>query len=166
MALTKDVLYRRVGSEGVHQPIAAPLGAAVTVYRNSIALLSAGVGATQGYLKNASSPASGDIVIGMVGEIAGGTAAQTGPGIIGNGTDGGVIINCETGSFLLASGTGADALTETNAGATVYVIDEVTVGLTNGGSTRPVAGTMLPLTPDIPTGFVPVKLNGVAGQGA
>lgn len=161
MAVTQDQLPRRVGSEGVHQPIAAGLGATVTVYRNTIALLDG----TTKFLKNASSPAATDIVIGMIGEIAGGTASQTGPGITGTSTSGAVLINCETGTFLLASGTGADALVAADAGATVYVVDEVTVGKTNGGSSRPTAGTMLPITPDMPSGFVPVKLNGVAGQG-
>lgn len=162
MAVTTDQLYRRVGAEGVHQPIGVGLGATVTVYRNTIALLDG----TTKWLKNAATPAATDIIIGMVGEIAGGTAAQTGPGITGTSTAGAVLINCETGTFLLASGTGADALVAADAGATVYVVDEVTVGKTNGGSSRPTAGTMMPLTPDMPTGYVPVKLNGVAGQGA
>jgi hypothetical protein len=52
MAITSDQLYRRVGSEGVHQPIGAGLGATVTVYRNTIALLDG----TTKFLKNADSP--------------------------------------------------------------------------------------------------------------
>ncbi len=162
MAVTSDQLYRRVGAEGVHQPIAAGLTNAVTVYRNTIALLDG----TTRYLKNADTPASTDVIIGMIGGVAGGTIADTGQGITGGATSGAVIVDCETGSFLLASGTGADALTEADAGNNVYVVDSITVGRTNGGSTRPVAGVMLPNDVTTPTGYVAVKLAGVAGQGA
>jgi hypothetical protein len=162
MAVTSDQLYRRVGAEGVHQPIAAGLKATVTVYRNTIALLAA----SGRYLKNADTPAATDIVIGMIGGVAGGTIADTGQGITGGATDGAVIVDCDTGSFLLASGTGADALTEANAGSNVYVVDSITVGATDGSGTRPVAGVMLPNDITTPTGYVAVKLAGVAGQGA
>mgnify|MGYP001555921721 CR=1 FL=1 len=47
-----------------------------------------------------------------------------------------------TGSFFLFGGTSADALTEANVGGPVYLIDEKTVGATNGSSTRPVAGVL------------------------
>lgn len=161
MTVTSDQLYRRVGAEGVHEPIAAGVKATVTVYRNTIALL-----ASSGrYLKNADTPAATDIVIGMIGDVAGGTAANSGQGITGGSTDGAVIVNCYTGSFLLASGTGADALTEANAGSNVYVVDSITVGATDGGGTRPVAGQMLPNDVTTPTGYVAVKLSGAAGNG-
>jgi hypothetical protein len=112
-------------------------------------------------MANASSPQLTDTVLGIVGDPAGGTYVKTGPGIVGNGSQGanGVWVECLTGSFLLASGTGADALTEANAGASVYVINETTVGATNGSSSRPTAGIMLPITPDIPSGFVPVQFT-------
>jgi hypothetical protein len=161
MTVTSDQLYRRVGAEGVHQPIAAPLTASVTVYRNTIALLDG----TTRYLKNADSPAATDKVIGMVGSAAGGTAPNYNQGITGGSTNGAVVVDCETGTFLLASGTGADALTEADAGNDVYVVDSITVGKTNGGSTRPVAGEMLPIDVTTPTGYVAVKLTGAAGNG-
>lgn len=158
MALTSDVKTVRVGAEGRHDPIAAPLTAAVTVYSGSIALLN-----SSGYLKNSSSPASTDTIIGIVGGPSAGTFVKTGPGITGGVSNGDVWVECLTGVFVLASGTGGDALTEATAGTTVYVVNETTVGATNGGGTRPVAGTQLPIDPTLPAGFVAVKLAGLAG---
>jgi hypothetical protein len=44
------------------------------------------------------------------------------------------------GTFPFASGTAGDQLSAANIGADVYLIDDQTVGLTNGGSTRQRAG--------------------------
>ncbi len=155
MALTNDVFVSRWGSEGKHEPVAAPLGSAVTVYSGSIALSRAG------YLANASAPQATDTVLGLIGEPAGGTYVKTGPGIVGNGSQGadGVWVEILTGSFILANGTGADALAETDVGASVYVVDEVTGGKTSGGSSRPIAGVLMPIDPSIPAGFIPVQFT-------
>lgn len=152
MALSKDIYVSRVGAEGKHEDLVAPLGSAVTVYGGSFAA------ARAGYLANMSSPSSTDVVLGLVGEPAGGTYVKTGPGIVGNGSQGnnGVWVEILTGSFLMANGTGADAFAATDVGAACYVVDEQTVGKTNGTNTRPQAGTMLPWDPTTPTGFVPV----------
>ncbi len=159
MALSADIQTLRVGAEGTSEPIAAPLGSAVTVYSGSIALL------RSGYLANAATPQATDVPLGIIGNPTGGTYVKTGPGIVGNGSQGasGVWIDCLTGTFLLASGTGADAITEANAGANAYVINESTVGLTSGSATRPVAGVILPIDPTIPSGFVPIKFAQPAG---
>jgi hypothetical protein len=155
MALSKDVFVNRWGAEGKHEPAAAPLGSAVTVYSGSIALSRAG------YLANAASPASTDVVLGLVGDPAGGTYVKTGPGIVGNGAQGanGVWVEVLTGSFILLSATGADQLDETTVGSNVYVVDEVTVGKTTGGGTRPLAGVQMPIDPTIPSGYVPVQFT-------
>ncbi len=152
MAQSKDVFVSRSGVEGAHEPLAAPLGSAVTVYSGTIALSRAG------YLANASAPQTTDTCLGLIGNPAGGTYVKTGPGIVGNGSQGanGVWVEILTGSFILACGTGADALTEADVGADVYVMDEITVGKTSGSTTRPVAGRLMPITPDIASGFVPV----------
>lgn len=157
MALTADVLTDRYGSPDGHQPLNKLLPTGVTVYRGSVAGL-AGTGATQGKLKNEDTVAATDIVLGLVSKAGSGWPNDT-QGIVG-GT--GVTVEIETGSFVLASGTGADALDVTTNGATVYLIDSVTVGKTNGGSTRPVAGIQLACNADdasIPSGFVAVKLG-------
>jgi hypothetical protein len=157
MALTGDVLTDRYGSPDGHQPLNKLVPTGVTVYRGSVAGI-AGTGGGQGKMKNESTVATTDIILGLVQKAGSGFPNDT-PGIIG-GT--GVTCEIETGSFILASGTGADALDVTTNGASVYLIDEVTVGKTNGGSTRPVAGIQLACNGDdasIPVGFVAVKLG-------
>lgn len=162
MTVTADQLYRRIGAEGVHQPIACGLTAATTVYRNTIALLAAATG----YLKNADvSLIVTDRVLGMIGNPAGGTAIDSGPGIVGGTSSGDVVVDCDTGSFFLKNGTAGDAITEADVGKTCYVIDSITVGKTDGTGSRPAAGTILPFTADTPSGFVGVSLTGVAGTG-
>lgn len=42
-----------------------------------------------------------------------------------------------------AIGTSSDALTDADAGATVYAIDNATVGKTSGSSSRSIAGTLV-----------------------
>jgi len=136
-ALTADVKIIRFGSPGNStQPMNFGLTANAKVFRGSVATT------RSGYLVAASSPTSTDIVWGLV-EDAGPGTIDGGPGITGGSTNGLVTADVATGSFFLQNGTGADAMTEANVGAPVYLINEITVGLTNGGATRPVAGVLL-----------------------
>lgn len=163
MALTTDCHLVRYGTPDGHQLIPAPVTAASQLYSGAVALMRAG------YLINAASPQSTDVIMGMVGDPAGGTYVKTGPGILGASPSGTTWVNCETGSFAFQNGTGADALAETDAGATVYYQGENSAGpivaKTNGGSTRPVLGTMLPIDPTFPLqqGQIVVKLATPAG---
>lgn len=157
MALTSDVKTIRYGTPDGHQPLAKGVTSGVTIYRGSVALLASGTG----FLKNASSVASGDLVLGIVDE-AGAGIANTGPGILGTSPSGSTQASIATGSFILASGTGSDALGVTTNALPVYLINETTVGATNGGSTRPLAGIQLSCNADdasIPVGYVAVKLG-------
>lgn len=52
-----------------------------------------------------------------------------------------------TGRFAFVCGTGADAITNTNRKASCYAIDNQTIGLTDGGGTRPYVG----IIEDVPT---------------
>jgi hypothetical protein len=158
MALSADILTDRYGTPDGHQPLNKVLPAGTTVYRGSLAGLigTGGAGANQGQLKNEDTVASTDIILGIVQKAGSGYSNAT-VGITGLAT-----VEIETGSFILASGTGADALGQTTNGATVYAINSYTVGATNGGSTRPVAGVQLSCNADdasIPTGYVAVKLG-------
>jgi hypothetical protein len=169
MSLTSDVRKIRYGSPIDHQPIEYAVGKGAsgqTLYRGSVAAISGGVTVTAGYLKNMATPGSGDIVVGLIdgyGPSCG--QANTGPGIGGttlNTADGVLTANVVTGTWLLAAGSGSDALTITNLQKPVYLIDEVTVGATSNGNTRPVAGLLVqvPATDaSIPTGFVAVSLG-------
>ena len=170
--LTQDVHVYRYGVPEATQIVAWPVGATQQLYYGGVALVSGGSGATAGYLKNAATPVSTDIVAGMVGDPAGGTV-QTGPGVLGGATDGAVWDNVLTGAFFFQSGSGADQLSEATAGKTVYYGGENSSGplacATNGGSTRPTLGVQLPQDPGIANGFGPgsnywpVKLNVVGG---
>lgn len=163
MALTKDAHLVRYGTPSGHQLIPAPVKAAEQLYSGAVALL------RSGYLVNAATPQATDVIMGMVGDPAGGTYVKTGPGILGGSSDGEVWVNCETGSFAFVNGTGADALTEADAGATVYYGGETSSGpiaaKTSGGSSRPTLGKLLPIDPTFPLqqGQVPVQLATPAG---
>ena len=169
MALSSDIQKIRYGSAIDHQPIEYKIGKGAsgqTLYRGSVAAISGGTTVTQGYLKNMATPASNDIVVGLIdgyGPSCG--QANTGPGLGGtvlNTADGVLTANVATGAWLLSGGTGSDALTITNVQTSVYLIDEKTVGATNGGSTRPVAGLLVQVPSvdaSIPTGMVAVQLG-------
>jgi|SRR6266850_3238685 len=167
MALTKDCHTIQFGVPEVNNLVAYPVKAAAQLYSGAVALLRAG------YLINGASPLSTDLVVGIIGDPAGGTAVQTGAGILGGATDGAVWVNVRTGSFLLQSGSGADALVETGVGATVYYHGENNSGpvidATSGSSTRAPAGILLPQDPGILGGvtpgsaYWPIKLNTVGG---
>jgi hypothetical protein len=142
MAVTKDQLLWEFGTPDPHQPLNAGVGATVQLYRGTIAGLT-GTGANAGYLKNMDTPASTDVVIGMINK-GGPGYPDTIPGILGGATNGAVTAEILTGTFLLASGTGADQLSVATAGSNVYVINSITVGATSGGGTRPLAGVQMP----------------------
>jgi hypothetical protein len=140
-ALTADIPTERYGTPGnAAQPVnlnmaSGTVNSPTTVYRGSIAIT------RSGFCTPATNAAilSTDIVWGIV-EQAGPGTADTGPGITNTGASSTVTVEVATGTFFLASSTGADALGVTTLGKTVYVYDEQTVAATNGSNTRPVAG--------------------------
>ena len=151
------------------QPAAWPVGANQQLYIGSVALQSGSGSVTTGYLKNAASPGTADVVVGMLAEPSGGTYVQTGPGIVGGTTDGAVWADVQPGAFFFQSGTGNDQISATQNGKTVYYGGENANGpiacATSATSTRPVLGILLPQDPGIAGGFSPgssywpVKLN-------
>ena len=169
MALTGDITVIRYGSSVDHQPIEYGIGKGAsgqTLYRGSIAAISGGTTVTQGYLKNMASPATSDVVVGLIDDYGPGSGqANTGPGLGGavlNTADGVLTANVITGTFLVFGGTGSDALTITNVQKPVYLIDEKTVGATSASSTRPQAGILVQVPgtdASIPTGMVAVQLG-------
>ncbi len=140
MALTADIKTVRYGVGDGREPANYGLGAGVTVYRGSVAVLN-GTGAHQGVLKNASTVATTDIIVGIVQKVGQGCGQIDGaPGITGGATDGAVTVEVEQGTFFLGSSTGADALGVSTIGQAVYLYNENTVAATNGSGTRPIAG--------------------------
>lgn len=163
-ALTQDVKTIRYGMPGNStQPQNLGITASATVYRGSIATT------RSGYLVAASAPQSTDICWGVIDKYGPGFA-DTGPGLVGGSTNGGVTAEVATGSFFMQNGSGADAFAAANVGATAYVQNETTVALTNGSNTRPVCGeflglasTLAPNRPDL-TGMIAVKMGPTAGN--
>jgi len=58
-------------------------------------------------------------------------------------TSGGITVTILQGVFLWDIGTAGDALTQANVGATVYAIDDHTVGATSNTNVRASAGRLL-----------------------
>jgi hypothetical protein len=169
MALTTDINKIAYGGAVDHQPIEYKIGKGAsgqTLYRGSVALISGGTTVTQGYLKSAASPATSDIVVGILDDY-GPSCGQANlvPGMGGtvlNTADGVLTANVRPGTWLLKAGTGSDAMTITNIQQTVYLIDEQTVGATSASSTRPAAGLLVQVPgtdASIPTGYVAVQLG-------
>lgn len=127
MALTTDIPSTRFGVPGDgHQPTSYPVAASAKPFGGAVAVL------YKGYLVAASTPSSDQIVVGIMQRTADNST----------GAAGDIQGQVETGSFFLFGGTSSDALTQANVGGAVYLIDEKTVGATNGSSTRPVAGVL------------------------
>lgn len=58
------------------------------------------------------------------------------------GAAGAINVPVERGCWRFANSTAGDAIALTNVGSPCYVVDDQTVALTNGSSTRSVAGTI------------------------
>lgn len=59
------------------------------------------------------------------------------------GADGAVRVKGRKGIFNMANSTGADELTRADIETVPFVVDDQTVGKTNGGSTRPATGKVV-----------------------
>ena len=160
MALTADVKIIRYTVPGNStQPLMpGPIAASTTLYGGSICLTN-----SAGAVKSSASPSSTDTCWGLVHAqtINASTTVTTGIALDVNGRP----FEVETGTFFLASATGADALDQTYVGKTVYVYDEVTVAATNGSSTRPAAGVLLRIDTTQGGGYA-VKLGSNETTGA
>ena len=156
--MTGPVPVVRYGAGDNDQPTSYPIGASQTLYYGEVALISGSGAVTTGYLKNAATAGSADLVAGMVGDPAGGTFVETGSGIVAGTTDGSVWSNVQTGAFFFQSGTGSDLLSEATVGKTVYYGGENASGplaMATGSGTRPVLGVQLAQDPGIAGGSIP-----------
>jgi hypothetical protein len=159
MAVTKDVKTIRYGTQDGHQPTAQPMAASVSIYAGTIAVTRAG------YAQPAHTPTNADICWGIYNGLNNGSPTVSTP--ITNGTTAGdIVIGIDTGTFWLTPGTSSDALTQADVGATVYVVDEVTVGKTDGSNTRPVAGKLAAIGTGQYAAFVAVTLGSDQSTGS
>ena len=132
-ALTQDTLTARYGTPDQAPPIMAqPIGANQTIYGGSVVVTRAG------YVVAASTPQSNDIVWGICDKQTINTASS-----FYGGAQAATTVPIDRGDFWLAYGTAGDAFAQADVGATSFLIDEITVGKTNGGNTRPVSGVVL-----------------------
>jgi len=160
MALAADVKIIRCGVPGnsTQPAVPGPIEASTTLYGGSICLTN-----SSGNVKSSASPTSTDTCWGLVHAqtINASTTATTGIALSVNGRP----FEVETGTFFLASATGADALNQTYVGKTVYVYDEITVAATDGSHTRAPAGVLVRIDPTQGGGYA-VKLGSNETTGA
>lgn len=158
MGLANDCKLIRYGTGDNDQPLAYPIGASQQLYSGSVALVSGSGSVTAGYLKNATTPGSADVVVGMVGDPTGG-AYSLSPGLPTSTADGGVWAEVLTGAFFFQSGTGSDLLSAATNGQTVYYGGENANGpiacATSATNTRPILGVQVPQDPGITVGVTP-----------
>jgi hypothetical protein len=64
------------------------------------------------------------------------------------GASGAMAIDVEQGTFKYYSGTGVDLITQANVGGIAWIIDDQTLGLTNGGGARSPAGIIVQVDSD------------------
>ncbi len=160
-AVTQDQITYQYGTpDGVAGLLQLSQKASSSIYAGTIAVTSSGTAKDAG-----SSPASTDICWGLYNGQYDSQAHLVAP-MAGGTADGLHIVGVDTGTFLLASATGPDAIGVSNIGQVCYIFDNVTVALTNSAGTRAVAGTvmaagsaMIPATNSVYSGKVAVRLG-------
>ena len=156
-AQTHDVKIIRYGVPEGNVRVSQPMSANAAVYQGTIALTRGG------YAVPAISPIAVDLCWGVYNGIEDSQLAVSTP-ITNTAVAGTKRAGIDTGTFYFASSTGADAITQANVGATVYVVDEVTVGLVQ--STRPVAGVVAEIGAGQYAGLVAVIMGSAQSTGA
>ncbi len=123
-ALTKDTPRLRVGE--IKGKKRLPVAASTTIYAGSIVMVNAGGYAVPGAT--------------ATGQFVAGVAAQ---GVVNSGANGALFVEVDEGDFEVTSGTAGDAITVANYGDGLFIIDDDTLGATNGGATRSAGGTCI-----------------------
>jgi hypothetical protein len=102
-----------------------PVKGSTTVYQGSLVALNAGYAA----------PGAA-----ATGRVAVGRAEDT---VANGGSDGAVSVRVKRGIFRFANSAAGDAITQAEAGATCYIVDDQTVAKTDGTGTRSAAGKII-----------------------
>ena len=156
-AQTKDIKIIRYGEPEGNVRLSQPMSANAACYQGTIALTRGG------YAIPAITVASTDLCWGVYNGIKDSINAVSTP-ITETTVAGTTRIGIDMGTFYFASSTGADAITQANVGATVYVVNETTVALT--GSGRPVAGVVAEIGVSQYAGLVAVTMGSAQSTGA
>jgi hypothetical protein len=160
MATTQDLNILRYGVADGHQPQSQPLQSAVSVYIGQLAITRSGY-----LIQPDTSVASTDIAWGVINGQDNSQHTISSP--IAGGTVAGLhILGIDTGSFYFSVGLSSDALTQADVGATVYAIDGNTVGKTDGGAARPVAGKLASIGVGQYAGLVAVTVGNDQSTGS
>lgn len=90
--------------------------------------------------------AAGDLVPASVAttQIADGRAEES---VVGNATAGDIKCRVKAGVFRWANSAAGDAITKAHIGDNCHIVDDQTVALTDGASTRSVAGRIVDVDP-------------------
>lgn len=116
----------------------APVKTGVNCRQGGIAALSPS-GANSGYYQPAVTAVLGQRCMGIFQQnfdnTLGSNASADASGVTG--------AKVKSGVWFMACGTSTDAITQANVGQVCYVIDDQTVGLTDGGGTRSPAGIIV-----------------------
>lgn len=153
MSTTKDLKIIRYGTPDGHQPTYQPIQSAVSLFAGQLAITRSGY-----LIQPDTSVTSTDKVWGILNGLYDSAPPVTSP-LTGGTTAGLHLAGIDTGSFWLTPGTSSDALTQADVGATVYAIDGNTVGKTDGGAARPVAGKLAEIGTGITAGYVAVTVG-------
>lgn len=155
MSTTADLNILRYGTPDGHQTTAQPMQSNVSLYIGQMAITRAGY-----LIQPDTAVQSTDVVWGLInGQVASQESVSSPITNTSSVAGGNGLIGIDTGTFWLTPGTSSDALTQADVGATVYAIDGNTVGKTDGGSARPIAGKLALIGDGQYTGLVAVTLG-------
>lgn len=151
--LTTDQKIIRYGTPDGHQPGVQPQKSNTNIYAGIVAVTRGGY-----LIDPMAAVQSTDVVWGMINGEQDGSPHVVTP-MAGGAVDGTHQLGIDKGVFYLTPGTSSDALTQADVGSTVYLIDGLTVGKTDGGSARPPAGKLEAIGVAQYAGFVAVSLG-------
>jgi hypothetical protein len=123
-AATKDVKSDQYSTRAIPDLYQLPVAASTLIYGGTIVASDSSGNAIRGSANNAL-------------KIIGRAESQVDNS---SGSAGDKTINVRSGVFFFNIGTGSDVISNSNRFAYVYVVDDNTVGLTDAGGTRPLAG--------------------------
>lgn len=143
-ALTVEKDNVRYGDDAVIDLLALKIDANVKIFKGALVSIAAG------YARPARTNTT-DLVAG----VARATVDNTG------GSAGAKDVEVRRGVFTFENSTAGDLIAQADVGKAVFVVDDQTVALTNGGSTRGTAGRCLGLDP---SGKVLVQVGIISGS--
>lgn len=122
MALSVGRQTKRRGE--IHHRYGRGMNASTTIYEGGITVLDVATG----YLRPGRASTT-DVVVGVARDT-----------YVNGTTAGATIADCDAGVFAFATAGGADTIAADDIGKVCYVVDDETVGLTDGTGTRIQAG--------------------------